>query len=152
MILTKLITYICNQSIITSIFPDKWKEGKVRPLHKNGPRDDTNNYRPMSVLPVISVISKLLEKHVHNSLMSFLISYNLLHSTQSGFRPNYSCETALHQMISRFHQAINNGQIICMVMVDFRKAFDLVDHTLLLKNSSITKFVVTHFNGFLHTC
>ena len=70
------ITYICNQSIITSIFPDKWKEGKVRPLHKNGPRDDTNNYRPISVLPVIS---KLLEKHVHDSLMSFLISYNVLH-------------------------------------------------------------------------
>ena len=124
------ITYICNQSIINSIFPDKWKEGKVRPLHKNGPRDDTNNYRPISVLPVIS---KLLEKHVHDSLMSFMISYNVLHSTQSGFRPNYSCETALLQMINKFHQAINNGQIIGMVMVDFRKAFDLVDHTLLLK-------------------
>ena len=120
-------------------------EGKVRPLHKNDPRDDTNNYRPISVLPVIS---KLSEKHVPASLMSFLISYNVLHSTQSGFRPNYSCETALLQMIDKFHQAINNGQIIGMVMVDFRK----VDHTLLLKNSSITKFVVTHFNGFLHTC
>ena len=124
------ITYNCNQSIITSIFPDKWKEGKVRPLHKNGPRDDTNNYRPISVLPGISI---LLEKHVHDSLMSFLISYNALHSTQSSFRPNYSCETVLLQMINRFHQAINNGQIIGMVMVDFRKAFDLVDHTLLLK-------------------
>ena len=65
--------------------------------------------------------------------MSFLISHNALHSTQSGFRPNHSCETALLQMISKFHEAINNGQIIGMVMVDFRKAFDLVDHTLLLK-------------------
>ena len=99
-------------------------------MHKNGPRDDTNNYRPISVLPVLS---KLLEKHVHDTLMSFLISHNALHSTQSGFRPNHSCETALLQMINKFHEAINNGQIIGMVMVDFRKAFDLVDHTLLLK-------------------
>ena len=65
--------------------------------------------------------------------MSFLISHYALHSTQSGFRPNHSCETALLQTINKFHEAINNGQIIGMVMVDFRKAFDLVDHTLLLK-------------------
>ena len=95
-------------------------------MHKNGPRDDTNNYRPISVLPVLS---KLLEKHVHDTFMSFLISHNALHSTQSGFRPNHSCETALLQMINKFHEAINNGKIIGMVMVDFRKAFDLVDHT-----------------------
>ena len=48
------LTYICNKSINNSTFSDKWKEGKVRPLHKNGPKDDTNNYRPFSVLPVLS--------------------------------------------------------------------------------------------------
>ena len=47
------LMYICYQSILTSTFPDKWKEGKVRPLYKNGPKDDTNNYRPISILPVI---------------------------------------------------------------------------------------------------
>ena len=128
--ISESITYICNESITNSIFPDKWKEGKVKPLHKNGPRDDTNNYRPISVLPVIS---KLIEKHVHDSLMSFLTAHNVLHLSQSGFRPNFSCETALLKMINKFHQSINDGQIIGMVMVDFRKAFDLVDHTLLLK-------------------
>ena len=51
------------------LIPDKWKEGKVRPLYKNGPKDDTNNYRPISILPVIS---KMLEKHVHDSLMTYL--------------------------------------------------------------------------------
>ena len=58
----EILTYICNQSINNSTFPDKWKEGKVRLLHKNGPKDDTNNYRPISVIPVLS---KLLEKRVH---------------------------------------------------------------------------------------
>ena len=142
------LTYICNQNqnINISTFPDKWKEGKVRPLHKSGPKDNTTNYRPISVLPVLS---KLLEKHVHGSLMTFLISHNALHSTQSGFRLNHSCETALLQMINEFHEGINNGQIIGMVMVDFRKGFDSVEHAILLKNSGIVKSQTKHFSGCL---
>lgn len=143
------LTYICNQSITTSTFPDKWKMGKVRPLFKNGQRDDTNNYRPISVLPVIS---KLLEKHVHDALMSFLTSNKLLHATQSGFRPSHSCETALLKMINKFLSAINDGQIIGMVVVDFRKAFDLVDHKLLLKKLRLYKLsneVLNWFSSYL---
>ena len=144
------LMFICNQSILNSTFPDKWKEGKVRPLYKNGPKDDTNNYRPISILPGIS---KMLEKHVHDSLMTYLTSHKLLHSTQSGFRPNYSCETALLQMINKFLEAINNSQIIGMVMVDFRKAFDLVDHTLLLKKLRHYKLSEkTKLIGFLLIC
>ena len=124
------LMFICNQSILDSTFPDKWKEGKVRLLNKNVPKDDSNNYRSISIL---SVISKMLEKHVHDSLMTYLTYHKLHHSTQSGFRPNNSCKTALLQMINKFLKAINYSQIIGLVMVDFRKAFDLVDHTPLLK-------------------
>ncbi len=111
---TDSITYICNESIKHSVFPDKWKQGKVAPLHKSGPKDDVNNYRPISVLPIIS---KILEKHVHDSLMDYLILYRLLHKTQSGFRPKHSCETALLRMINKWLDAINNGSLIGVVMV-----------------------------------
>ena len=124
------VTYICNQSIKTSNFPEKWKEAKVTPLHKGGPKDDINNYRPISILPVIS---KILEKHVHDSLMAFLTQFQLLHKNQSGFRPNHSCETALSGMLCNWLDSINNGSLIGVVMIDFKKAFDLVDHSLLLK-------------------
>ena len=63
---------------------------------KNGTKEDVNNYRPISILPVLS---KLIEKHVHDSLMEFLNTYELLHKTQSGFRPKHICETALTYMI-----------------------------------------------------
>lgn len=124
------VTYICNHSIKNSVFPDQWKEGKVTPLYKAGPKDDVNNYRPISILPILS---KILEKHVHDSLMDFLINFKLLHKTQSGFRPNHSCETALLGMINSWLEAINSGTMIGVVMVDFKKAFDLVDHKILLK-------------------
>ena len=91
------ITYICNQSIQDGVFPEKWKVGKVAPLHKNGSKEDVNNFRPISVLPVLS---KILAKHVHDSVMDFLTSYNLLHKTQSGFRPAHSCETALLRLLT----------------------------------------------------
>ena len=64
--------------------------------------------------------------------MEFLNSYELLHKTQSGFRPNHSCETALTYMIDSWLKAINDDDMVGVVMVDFKKAFDLVDHNLLI--------------------
>ena len=147
--ISKCLTFICNQSIINSIFPEKWKEGKVTPLYKNGPKDDANNYKPISVLPVSS---KLLEKHVHDSLMVYLSSNSLLHSTPTGFRPNHSCETSLLQMINKWLDAINSSQMIGMVMIDFRSAFDLVEHTLLLKKLKyykISEETISWFSSYL---
>lgn len=135
-LLADSLTYICNLSISTSMFPDKWKEAKVRPLHKAGPLNDLNNFRPISILPILS---KVIEKHAHDSLLSYLESYKLIHNTQSGFRPNHSCETALLYMIDKWLQAIDKGDLVGVIFVDFRKAFDLVDHNILLKKMASYK-------------
>ena len=132
--ITDEITFICNRSITTSVFPSKWKEAKVAPLHKNGSHEEVNNYRPISILPVLS---KVLEKHVHESLSDFLHQHTLLHKTQSGFRAKHSCETALTNMIDLWLNAIDNGQMVGVVLVDFKKAFDLVDHRILLNKLEI---------------
>ena len=99
----------------------------MTPLFKSGTKEDINDYRPISNLPVLS---KILEKHIHDSLMKFLNCFNLLHAAQSGFRPGHSCETALVGMIDRWLRAINGDSMVGVVMVGFKKAFDLVDHNL----------------------
>ena len=128
------VTFICNHSIINSVIPGKWKEAKVTPLFKNGPHEEVNNYRPISILPVLS---KVLEKHVHESLSEFLHTYDLLHKTQSGFRAQHSCETALVNMIDLWMNAIDSGKMVGVVLVDFKKAFDLVDHQILIDKLEI---------------
>ena len=143
------ITFICNYSISKSVFPNKWKEAKVTPLYKNGPKEEVNNYRPISILPILS---KVLEKHVHDSLSDFLLEYNLLHKTQSGFRTQHSCETALVNMIDLWLNAIDDSKMVGVVLVDFKKAFDLVDHQILmnkLKIYGIKDEALLWFNTYL---
>ena len=95
----------------------KWKEAKVKPLHKAGPTNELNNFRPISVLPTSS---KIIEKHAHDSLLNFFEEYKLLHSTQSGFRPNHSCETALVYMVDNWLQALDKGHLVGVIFIDFR--------------------------------
>ena len=99
-------------------------------MFKNGNKEDVNNYRPISIFPTIS---KIIEKWVKNQFSKYLNEFNLLHKTQSGFRPKHSTESALILMIDYWLKAISEGKIIGCVLVDIRKAFDLVDHHILLK-------------------
>ena len=143
------VTFICNHSITNSVFPSKWKEAKVTPLHKNGPHEEVNNYRPVSILPVLS---KVLEKHVHESLSDFLHEYNLLHKTQSGFRTQHSCETAFVNMIDSWLNALDNGKMVGVMLVDFKKAFNFVDHQILinkLKVYGIKDDALSRFDTYL---
>ena len=101
---------------------------------KKGSTDDVNNYRPISILPVRS---KILEKHVSSTFYAFLNEQNLLNPKQSGFRSKHSCQTAPALMTEEWLKAMNKGELTGVLMVDLCKAFDLVDHCLLLHKLKI---------------
>lgn len=148
-ILSPSITYIINKSITSGMFPSIWKHAKVNPLHKTAAKDELNNYRPISILPTLS---KIIEKWINMKLMSYLNQYQILHKKQSGFRSSHSTESALIHMTDAWLHAINDGNIIGCLLVDFRKAFDLVDHNLLLqklKHYKINNLSLSWFESYL---
>ena len=148
-ILCPSISYVINKSLASGIFPQPWKEAKISPIFKNGSKDDVNNYRPISILPTLS---KIIEKWIQKHLMSFLNNHNLLHEKQSGFREGHSTESALILMIDSWLKAINDGKFVGCLMVDFRKAFDLVDHNILLQKLKLYKCdesSLSWFNSYL---
>ncbi|MCG7876956.1 MAG: reverse transcriptase family protein, partial [Candidatus Thiodiazotropha endolucinida] len=128
---------IINSSIAEGCFPDSLKVSKLKPIHKGGPQHDPSNYRPISILPVLS---KLVEKHVTKHIFAFLNKYNVLHKAQSGFRKYHSCQTAMINLIDKWLKSIDNGESIGAIFFDLRKAFDVVDHDLLLKKLVYYKF------------
>ena len=128
-VLTPSLTFIVNKSILSGEFLS-WKEAKVKPLFKSGAKHDIYNYRPISVLPTVS---KLIGKCVDSQFSVCLNNFDLLYKSQSGFRPKHSTESALIHMNDSWLRAVNVGKIIGCVLVEFRKAFDLVDHNILLK-------------------
>ena len=145
-VLSPSITFIINKSITSGVFPSIWKHAKVKPLYKSGAKDELNNYRPISILPTLS---KIIEKWVHMKLINH---HQLLNQKQSGFRSGHSTESALLHMTDTWLQAINDGNIVGCVLVDFRKAFDLVDHKLLLqklKQYKINKLSLSWFESYL---
>ena len=130
------------------IFPTVLKEAKVIPLPKSKNAKEPQHFRPISLLPVLS---KPLEKHIHKYMYSHLQVSDLLHTYQSGFRPKHSCQTALTRLIDSWLTSINNKQLIGSVFLDFKKAFDLVNHNILLKKltfyfpkSTITDFMKSY--------
>ena len=124
------MTHIINQSIRYGVFPTRWKVAKVVPIFKSGSSLDVSNYRPISVFPIVS---KILEKHVHQALYDYVEKFQLLRVAQSGFRAKHSCETALLKMIDEWLKDIDDGKMIGSNLLDLRKAFDLVNHDILLK-------------------
>ena len=135
--LSPSIAALINKSIATGQFPAQLKHAKVNLIHKGGENSNPSNYRPISILPTIS---KIIEKHVNKHLMAFLSKYKLLHENQSGFRPKHSCQTALVKLIDDWMECIDKGDMVGALFIDFRKAFDLVDHKILLHKLSLYKF------------
>lgn len=126
--LAKPITYIVNLSITSGIVPEELKLARVKPLYKKNSRAEIGNYRPVSIL---CIISKILEKAVYKQLEAHLIQHNLLYQFQSGFRSSYSTDTCLIHLFDHIKSQTSKGLFTGMVMIDLQKAFDTVDHQIL---------------------
>ena len=148
--LSPSIAELINKSITLGQFPSQLKQAKIFLIFKSGSKTDPSNYRPISILPKIS---KIFERHVNKHLMGFLNKHKLLLETQSGFRPKHSCQTALIRLIDTWMECIDKGDIIGALFLDFRKAFDLVDHRILLDKLALYNFSnssLKWFDSYLH--
>lgn len=123
------ITQIINSSIMTSVVPSVWKTAVVRPIPKSNDPADLKDFRPISILPYLS---KILEKVVYDQVSYYLENENILPVKQSGFRKQRSTNTALHDVIDEILVAQDQGQGTILVLLDFSRAFDCINISLLL--------------------
>ncbi len=128
-VLIHYITCILNTSIVTGTFPTLWKQATIIPILKAGDADDPQNFRPISLLPIIS---KVLEKIISCQLTNYLEENNLLKNTQHGFRSRLSTETALLTLSNTLYKNIDNKKLSLITLLDLSKAFDSVSPTILL--------------------
>lgn len=124
------LTDIFNKSFIQGIFPENMKIAKVVPLYKNGNKNIFTNYRPVSLLPQFS---KILEKLFNKRLLSFIDKYDILSESQYGFRKNRSTSLALWEFVENISNSLDNKKHTIGVYIDLKKAFDTIDHGLLIK-------------------
>ena len=129
-ILAFYLTHIFNLSLRSGVVPKCWKRKRVTPLFKKGDSDDVNNYRPISILPIPM---KVFEKIIHFQVSQFLEKYCIISEFQSGFRNGHSTDTAVSCVADYVLSEVAKKKYVGAVLVDLKKAFDTVDHTILLK-------------------
>ena len=128
--LTAPLMLIFNNSLETGIFPEKMKIAKVVPLHKAKNKDETTNYRPISLL---LTLSKLLEKIMYKRVYEFLTKTNQLYSSQYGFRKNHACDQAVGELVANITKGIEQRKLTASVFLDLSKAFDSLEHSVIFK-------------------
>ena len=126
----KLLTHIYNQSLLTGVIPNELKIALVTPVFKANSKEEFSNYRPISVIPCFS---KILEKLMYKRVMKYLDMHNMLFQSQYGFWKKHSTNLATIELVTKILQAINNSEYTIGVFLDLAKAFDTVNHEILLK-------------------
>ena len=120
--------HIINMSFSKGIFPGKLKIMKVIPLHKGGPTQDLNNFRPIFLL---SIFDKIIEKILHKRYQ--FLEHRILFENQFGFRKDNSTSYALMEITEKIKESIDSGKFGCGIFIDLRKALDTVNHGILFK-------------------
>ena len=128
------LSLIFNSSISSCSFPSDWKNAFVVPIPKSSSHSSSpSNFRPISLL---SIVSKLLERHIFHFLYDFCMSNNLLSNSQFGFHPGFSTESALISVVNSWFSSLDSHKSVCAVFFDLSKAFDSVPHKPLLNTLS----------------
>ena len=115
-LITNTLTYVFNLCKMKSTFLSAFKMTKVIPLYKSGDSANPSNYRPISI---VSVLSKPLEKHINKNLLMHLDKHKLLHPNQFGFRKKHSCQTSLTSLVDQWLTNINNDEFNGVMFIDF---------------------------------
>ena len=141
---------VFQKSIATGNFPQEWKNAKVTCIYKNkGSKKDCTNYRPVSLL---SIPSKVIEHYICSILNDHFQTNSILSPHQWGFRSQHSTEDLLLRMTEDWYKAINDGKVIAVLFIDFKKAFDSVSHKILLKKlaaAGITGDLYEYISSYL---
>jgi exonuclease III len=149
-LITTPLVDIINCSLSTGIVPDGMKMSTVTPIFKQGNKTDPTNYRPISILPYFS---KLLEKVMYHRLYDYIVKRNILYPFQHGFRSGHSTVMSLLNIQDKVTQAIDNNEYSIGIFLDLSKAFDTVDHNILLKkleNYGVRGVPLSWFKDYLN--
>ena len=143
------LTIIFNRSIREGCFPQAMKTAKIIPLHKGNSVLSVSNYRPISLLPIFS---KIFERLVYNRLIDFINENKILSQNQFGFQKGKSTENAVTSIISQIINARDRKESAYCIFLDFAKAFDTVNHDILIEKLNyygIKDNVLSWFNSYL---
>ena len=128
--ITQPLCHLINLSLKHSEIPSDWKHALITPIFKSGSTNDPNNYRPISILPILS---KILEKSVHQQLMDYLEDNTLLSRNQFGYRRMRSTDLATTLLLDDIRREVDKGKLVGVMFMDLSKAFDTISHATLLE-------------------